>query len=259
MASSTLQILILGLSLCVMIISPAQSLTCKSQKFSGKKFANCSDLPVLSSYLHWTYDASNSSLSIAFTAPPPKSDGWVAWAINPTGTGMAGAQAFVAVKHSNGSASVTTYNITSYSMLMPAKLSFDVWGVSTQVVGGNITIFATAKVPAKAKTLNHIWQVGPGVNATNGFLMKHDFAPANLMAKGTLNLSTGTETSGAAPVPAPAPATSSASSPSTGSSNSTGNSTTGSGKNGGVSLIGSSNSFGFCMVSLLVLVNLLAF
>ncbi|KAM6591887.1 hypothetical protein CsatA_014492 [Cannabis sativa] len=254
MASSTLQILILGLALCVMLISPAHSsTTCKSQKFTGKKsFSNCSDLPVLSASLHWTYDASNSSLAIAFTAPPSKPNGWVAWAINPTGTGMVGAQSLIAVKHSNGSVSVMTFNISSYRSIVPSKLSFDVWGLSAESVDGNITIFATVKVPEKAKTLNQVWQVGSGVNQTNGFLIKHDFAPENLNAKGTLNLLTGT-TGGDAPSMAPAPATGSASSPS-GSSNSTGN-----GKNGGVSLIGNSNNLGFFMVSLLVLVNLLAF
>ncbi|KAF4367556.1 hypothetical protein G4B88_003760 [Cannabis sativa] len=232
MASSTLQILILGLALCVMLISPAHSsTTCKSQKFTGKKsFSNCSDLPVLSASLHWTYDASNSSLAIAFTAPPSKPNGWVAWAINPTGTGMVGAQSLIAVKHSNGSVSVMTFNISSYRSIVPSKLSFDVWGLSAESVDGNITIFATVKVPEKAKTLNQVWQVGSGVNQTNGFLIKHDFAPENLNAKGTLNLVTGT-TGGDAPSMAPAPATGSASSPS-GSSNSTGN-----GKNGGVSLM----------------------
>lgn len=245
MASLFPPLLLLAISLSIFLISPAQSQTCKSQKFQNNKlYANCSDLKVLTSYLHWTYNATNSSLSVAFTAPPPNSDGWVAWAINPTGTGMAGAQAFVAVRHSNGSITPRTYNISSYSSVVQSKLSFEFWDYSTEYSNRSITIFASVKVPEK-KSLNHIWQVGPGINQT-GFLIKHEFNPENLAAKGTLELvsnSTGT----ASPSPSSSPA------PDTGNS-------TDSGKNGGVSLFGSRSSFGFSVASLLlVFVNLVAF
>ena len=251
MAFPSSPFLLLALSLSILlIISPAESQTCKSQKFSSNKiFPNCSDLPVLSAHLHWTYNATNSSLSVAFTAPPAKSDGWVAWAINPTGTGMAGAQAFVAVRHSNGSISLQTYNITSYSMLMPAKLSFAVWDESTEYADGKITIFASAKVPEKAESLNFIWQVGPGINQTTGFLLKHEFKPDNLNAKAQLNLVSGTTVI--------APSGSPAASPSPAGSTNGSSNAPAPGKNGAVSLFASRESFGFSIASLLVVfVNL---
>ena len=170
----------------VLLISPAHSLTCTSQTFADKLYSYCLDLPTLDGYLHWNYDAANSSLSIAFTAPPAKPDGWVAWAINPTGTGMAGAQALIAVKQENDSVSVQTYKISSYSSIVPSKLSFEVWNLSAHAKGAEITIFATVKVPEKAKTVNHLWQVGPGINQENGFLLKHDMTPENLGSVGTL-------------------------------------------------------------------------
>ncbi|KAI9071733.1 hypothetical protein K1719_046310 [Acacia pycnantha] len=113
--------LFLGFSLLVSLPFPATSLTCTSQKFTGNKvYSNCVDLPVLNSFLHWTHDSSNSSLSIAFVAPA-KPGGWVSWAINPTGTGMAGAQALVAFKDEKGVVMAKTYNISSYSSVVPGS------------------------------------------------------------------------------------------------------------------------------------------
>ncbi|XP_030499213.2 cytochrome b561 and DOMON domain-containing protein At4g12980-like [Cannabis sativa] len=182
----------------VLLISPAHSLTCTSQTFANKLYSYCLDLPTLNAYLHWNYDAANSSLSVAFTAPPSKPDGWVSWAVNPTGTGMAGAQALIAVKQPNDSVTVQTYKINSYSSIVPSKLSFEVWNLSAHAQGAEITIFATVKVPEKTKKLNHLWQVGPGINEGTGFIVKHDMSPANLGSVGTLNLVAGTNTNGTA-------------------------------------------------------------
>ncbi|KAK9902485.1 hypothetical protein M0R45_001574 [Rubus argutus] len=90
--------LVLLISLLALRISPSQLATiCASQKFKNNKlYANCTDLSTLSSYLHWTYNASNSSLAVAFVAAPSKSGGWIAWAINPFGTKMRNTQALVA-------------------------------------------------------------------------------------------------------------------------------------------------------------------
>ncbi|XP_062080986.1 cytochrome b561 and DOMON domain-containing protein At4g12980-like [Humulus lupulus] len=182
----------------VLLISPAQSLTCSTQKFTNNKlYSECLDLPSLGSYLHWTYDSSNSSLSIAFVAPPAKSDGWISWAINPTGKGMAGSQSLIAFKQSDGSMIVKKYDIQSYSSLVEGKLSFDVWDTSAEYSGGVMRIFATVKVPANASSLNHVWQVGPSVDS--GRPTAHLFQASNLNAKGSLSLngsqiSTGTAT-----------------------------------------------------------------
>ncbi|KAL5562192.1 hypothetical protein UlMin_031939 [Ulmus minor] len=177
----------------ILMILPAQSLTCSSQNFKNNKvYSKCLDLPTLTSYLHWSYDSSNSSISLAFIAPPSTSDGWIAWAINPTGTGMAGAQSLIAFKDSKGSAVVKTYAIASYSSVVESKLSLDVWDTSAEFSDGVMRIFAKMKVPEKVESVNHIWQVGASV--TDGHPNKHEFQPANLNAKGTLSL-TGGQTS----------------------------------------------------------------
>lgn len=174
------------------LISPSLSQTCSSQKFTNNKvYARCSDLPALRSFLHWTYDAANSTLSVAFVAPPDKPDGWIAWAINPNAAGMVGAQTLFAFKNSKGEMVVKTYDISSYSSIKESsKLWFDVKEAAAEFSGGLMRLFATLVLPEKGKTtLNHVWQVGPSV--TNGFPAKHGFQPANLNSKGTLDLLSG--------------------------------------------------------------------
>ncbi|KAA8543560.1 hypothetical protein F0562_021694 [Nyssa sinensis] len=180
--------LILGFSVVLfLLILPSHSLTCSSQNFTNSQlYANCTDLQSLGSYLHWTYNSTGSSLSIAFIAPPAKSDGWIAWAINPTGTGMAGAQALIAFKGSNGSMTVNTYNISSYGSIVQSKILYPVTNKSAEQSGGLMKIFATLTLPQNTTTVNQVWQVGGSV--TGGHPDKHEFLPANLMAKATLNL-----------------------------------------------------------------------
>ncbi|TQE12365.1 hypothetical protein C1H46_002018 [Malus baccata] len=238
---SLLQISCIFLLLALLISPAAQAATCNSQTFKNKLYSNCSDLPALSSYLHWTYDRSNSSLSIAFVAAPAKTDGWVAWAINPTAEKMAGSQALLAHQTANGTPTVTTYNISAYNSIIPGKLSFDVWDVSAEFSSGTFMIFATVKVPKGAVSVNHVWQVGPGVNTT-GFPEKHDFSPANLRSYETLSLVANATT------------------------NSTTNTTTGGGSTtnttgggSGALRTGSGGNMGLFSVSLLVLGALIAF
>ncbi|XP_059626256.1 auxin-induced in root cultures protein 12 [Cornus florida] len=197
-------LLILGFAFLFLLISPSHSLNCTSQNFTNNiVYANCTDLPYLSSYLHWTYNSSKSSLSIAFVAPPAKSTGWIAWAINPTGTGMIGAQALVALKESNGSMVVKTYNISSYQPIVESNISFHVANKTAEYSGGLMKIFAVLTVANNA-TVNQVWQVGSSV--TGGIPDKHAFTPANLMAKGTLVLmaaQTNSTTNSTTPTPAP--------------------------------------------------------
>ncbi|XP_010532924.1 PREDICTED: cytochrome b561 and DOMON domain-containing protein At3g25290 [Tarenaya hassleriana] len=181
--------------LWVSLISPSVSLTCTSQTFSGNAmYPHCLDLPYLSAFLHFSYDAGNSTLSVVFSAPPSMPGGWIAWAINPTAKGMAGAQALVAFKDPETSVAVVrTLNISSYDVLVPGKLGFDVWDTKAEEDGGGLRIFAKVKIPAdlaaKGK-VNQVWQVGPGVSQT-GFIQKHGFDSPNLNSEGTLDLSGG--------------------------------------------------------------------
>ncbi|KAK9057463.1 hypothetical protein SSX86_022298 [Deinandra increscens subsp. villosa] len=176
----------LSLLLLLLLTSPAHSLTCSSQNLSNNLYTNCTDLPTLNSSLHWTHVAKTSSLSIAFVAPPSKPDGWIAWGINPTGTGMAGSQALVAFKDSNGSMTVKTYDVVSYSSLVEGEISFEVSDSRAEFSDGSMKIFATVKLPETMTEVNHVWQVGGAVK--DGAPVKHEFQPENLNAKGKLKL-----------------------------------------------------------------------
>ncbi|XVE78160.1 hypothetical protein DITRI_Ditri13aG0121700 [Diplodiscus trichospermus] len=205
MASLFSPSLILLFSFWVALISPTHSSDCSSLKLpAGKKqYSNCTVLPTLNSTLHFTYNAANSSLYVAFSAAPPNANGWIAWAINPTATGMAGSQALLAFKN-KGSMVVKTYNISSYSSIVEGKLSFEVWDLVAEAGDdGKMVIYGSLKVPASAEKLNQVWQVGPGV--TNGHPMKHEFAKANLASLGELKLVEKVN-SGASSSPAAAPA-----------------------------------------------------
>ena len=184
----------LALCLCfLLLISPAHSLTCTSQKFTNNAvYTQCLDLPQLSSYLHWTHNQTNSSLSIAFIAQPAKTDGWVAWALNPTGSGMLGAQTLLAFK-SNGAMTVKTYNITSYGPITESTLSFEVWDLTAEESNGLIWLYAKLKVPGNADTVNQVWQVGSSV--TSGVPDAHAMNTANKNSKSTLNLTEGSTVS----------------------------------------------------------------
>ncbi|GLU08022.1 hypothetical protein SLE2022_249520 [Rubroshorea leprosula] len=205
MASMSFPSLILFLSFWVSLMSPVCSLNCTSEKLpdSKKTFVNCSDLPTLNATLHYTYDATNSSLSVAFVAAPATPEGWTAWAINPTGTGMLGAQALIALK-SKGSLLVKKYNLSSYSSIQEVdKLSFDVWDLKVESgTSGKYVIYASLKVPDRVEKLNQVWQVG--ANATNGRPEKHAITTENLGSKTELQLVE--KETAASPTGSPAPA-----------------------------------------------------
>ncbi|KAJ0988943.1 hypothetical protein J5N97_007299 [Dioscorea zingiberensis] len=166
--------------------SPSIS-SCTSFTFSSNRlFSFCHDLPELSSSLHWTYNTSNSTLSIAFIAPPPSADGWISWGINPTATGMVGTQALLAFHRPDGSLDVQTFNIAAYYPVLPLPLMFDTWGLEAEYVAGAMQMFATVKLPPGMTVLNQVWQVGASV--TNGIPDKHEFGPQNLNAKATLDV-----------------------------------------------------------------------
>ncbi|XP_047307989.1 cytochrome b561 and DOMON domain-containing protein At4g12980-like [Impatiens glandulifera] len=181
-------LLFLGFLVILIQIPSSKSLTCTSQSFTNNKlYQHCNDLPHLNSYLHWTHDATKSSLSIAFVVSKENSDGWISWAINPTATGMVGAEALIALKDSNGSMVVKTYKLNSYSSIVESKLSFDVTEAVSEYSSGEMRIFATISgVEKLGTTLNQVWQVGSSV--VNGFPARHDLLAANLDSKGTVDL-----------------------------------------------------------------------
>ncbi|KAL4303238.1 hypothetical protein GQ457_10G011520 [Hibiscus cannabinus] len=88
---------------------------------------------------------------------------------------MAGSQSLVAYKNSStGTAQVHTYRVASYGSIVPKDLSFEVWDKTVESLRDGM---------------------GPSIG-DDGSLAKHDFAPANLQAKGTLDLKSGQSATG---------------------------------------------------------------
>ncbi|KAL1317697.1 hypothetical protein HN51_069907 [Arachis hypogaea] len=188
MVPSSISLLLLFI--LIALIASTSANTCTTQTLTdasnnNKVYANCMDLPHLNAFLHWTHNTSNSSVSVAFVATPPRPGGWVSWAVNPTGTGMVGAQSFVAYKGDNGVVTVFPLNIQSYSK-MSQNLTIDTWNLRGEEDEGIIKIFVNIKVVENAVSLNQVWQVGPSVTA--GRIDPHAFAPENLNSKGPLSL-----------------------------------------------------------------------
>ena len=179
---------------------------CAGEKFpAGRTYATCQDLPKLGAALHWTYDDSKSSLSLAFVAAPAGPGGWVAWALNPTGEGMAGAQALVALKGSSSAPAVKTYNITGYVPLGGAStpIAFPATDLAAdEGSSGKIRLYGKLQLHKGMKAVNQVWQVGSSV--TGGAPDKHAFGADNLAAKAKLVLA-GRATAASSPSPAPAP------------------------------------------------------
>ncbi|XP_068645215.1 cytochrome b561 and DOMON domain-containing protein At3g25290-like [Aristolochia californica] len=190
MASSS-RLCLLFLLLLLLCSSPLLvTSACTSQTFSRNRvYSLCSDLPTLSSSLHWTFDAARSFLSLAFVAPPAHPKGWIAWAVNPSGPSMIGSQALIAFKQPNGSMAVKTFNVSSYGPITPSPIDYRVSDMQAEFVGGMMMIFATLALPKGTIHINQVWQVGSAVDGS--VPQKHDLSPANLAAKGTLDLMKG--------------------------------------------------------------------
>lgn len=165
--------------------------TCNSYSFStNQDFTTCNDLPYLNSFLHWTYDQSSGKLQMAFRQTGVSSSTWVAWAINPTGTGMAGAQSLVAYQQSAGTPKVYTAPIAGYSTnLEEGNLTYAVSDLTATYQNNEMVIFATWTLPTTVTTINQVWQAGPLSGTT---IQVHSTSnSANLNSKGTVNLLSG--------------------------------------------------------------------
>ncbi|KAI3765342.1 hypothetical protein L2E82_15372 [Cichorium intybus] len=163
--------------------------TCSNYAFQNNKvFTACNDLPVLNSFLHYTYNPSSQTLQIAYRHTNIDSSKWVAWAVNPTSQGMAGSQALVAFQQPDGTVKAYTSPITGYAtQLAEGELSFPVSDLSASLLNNEIIIFATLGLNGSG-VVNQVWQEGqlsgnvPTAHATSG---------ANVRSMGTLNLVSG--------------------------------------------------------------------
>uniref|UniRef100_A0A0E0CEC8 Cytochrome b561 and DOMON domain-containing protein n=1 Tax=Oryza meridionalis TaxID=40149 RepID=A0A0E0CEC8_9ORYZ len=170
---------------------------CAAERFSSNRvYAACSDLPHLGASVHWTYDAAAASLSVAFVAAPPSPGGWVAWGLNPTGGGMAGTQALVALPTGGGGGyEVQTFDIEGYSLSAPGKLKYPTSDLAAEVAAdGRVSVFGKLALQNGTAEVNQVWQVGP---VSGGSMMPHAMSSDNKAAMGKLNLLTGAATSSA--------------------------------------------------------------
>uniref|UniRef100_A0A3Q7EZ18 Cytochrome b561 and DOMON domain-containing protein n=1 Tax=Solanum lycopersicum TaxID=4081 RepID=A0A3Q7EZ18_SOLLC len=133
-------------SLC--FLSSYARTNCSYFHFHGKSYNSCSHLHTLNSFIHWNYDMTSRTVDIAFSKSQSQHGRWLAWAINPTSTGMIGSQAFVALQRSDGTLEAYTSPIDTYgTTLVKGDLSFTVHNVSAQYTDGQVIIFARFELP----------------------------------------------------------------------------------------------------------------
>ncbi|GJM97932.1 hypothetical protein PR202_ga14897 [Eleusine coracana subsp. coracana] len=179
---------------CLLFLFPGiDAQSCASYTFSNNQaYASCASLPRLGATLHYNYTAETNTVSVAFRAPLSKA-GWVAWGLNPNGTGMVGSQAVVAFQHSNGSLVAYPTLLDSYAPSMapaePEELGFPVSDVAAEHIGGKeMVVYATVALPAgKGSKFNHVWQQGSSV--VDDVPAAHPTSGDNILSTGTVDFS----------------------------------------------------------------------
>ncbi|KAI3456552.1 hypothetical protein Pfo_013215 [Paulownia fortunei] len=179
--------------LCVLFslyISSSYGQSCAKYNFASNQiFSFCSDLPYLNSFLHWNYDRSAKTVKIAYRHTGVSSSRWVAWAINPSGQGMVGAQALVAFQKSDGTMRAYTAPVTGYqTQLQQGDLSFPVSDLTATYARNEMIIFATLKLDNLSSTVNQVWQEGP---LSGDSPAMHPTTGPNVQSIGNLNLLSG--------------------------------------------------------------------
>lgn len=165
----------------------------------GRSYSECNTLPVLNAFLHWNYREGNNSVDIAYRHTGVTRSNWVAWALNPNGNGMVGAQSLVAFVGTNGTIRAYTSPITSLgTTLQPGTLSFNVLpSISAEFRDGNqIIIYATLQLPAGGPSFSQVWQHGEVSGDTP---QQHPLTGDNRRSVGTINFATGAATAGGGP------------------------------------------------------------
>ncbi|GER26197.1 auxin-responsive family protein [Striga asiatica] len=190
-------ILVVALMLGMLVsLSHADTTTklCSDYTFANtnERYAACTSLPALDSFLHWTYHPSTHTVDLAFRRTGAQPSEWLAWALNPTGTGMIGAQCLIAyVDPSSSAPRAYTTAITSYrTALQPGNLSFAVPSLKAEFWNKEMIIRATIELPQGRTSFPHVWQFGP--LTSSGQLRQHGSSPGNLGATATIDFSTGT-------------------------------------------------------------------
>ncbi|KAJ6941131.1 hypothetical protein NC651_007042 [Populus alba x Populus x berolinensis] len=165
---------------------------CSSYSFSNRTYSDCNVLSQLNCSLHWNYYPSNKTADIAFRKTGASTSNWIAWALNPSGGQMAGSQALVAYKHSNGSMLAYTTQVSASGSMQPASLNFGVPNISAESAGGVMIIFATLELSDRFVSTNQVWQEGPLSGDNPG---PHPLSTENKQSVGTVNFVSGSVTS----------------------------------------------------------------
>ncbi|KAL8477923.1 hypothetical protein ACS0TY_029999 [Phlomoides rotata] len=169
---------------------------CPPYTFSNRVYRDCSSLPVLNSFLHWNYHQDNGTVDIAYRHTGMTRSNWVAWSLNPTGQGMVGAQALVALFNSSGALHAYTSPITAYgTSLQEGPLSFEVPSIGAEFANNDqMIIYATIALPRGSTSFAQVWQHGdvtgttPQIHPTNG---------DHVRSLGTIDFATGASSGGA--------------------------------------------------------------
>ncbi|XP_059318339.1 cytochrome b561 and DOMON domain-containing protein At4g17280-like [Lycium ferocissimum] len=181
-------------SILLTLATSSYAQECLSHQFrSNSVFSTCNPLPVLNSFLHWTYHPDNHTVDLAYRHGNVANSDWVAWALNLGGQGMVGAQCLVAFRNSSGQIHAYTSPISAYStQLSEGPLNFRVPRISAEFVNNEMIIFATLELPTGRTSFNQVWQNGP---VSQGALQVHSQTGDNMRSTGTVDFVSG-QTSG---------------------------------------------------------------
>ncbi|ESW14305.1 hypothetical protein PHAVU_008G270000 [Phaseolus vulgaris] len=141
-----------------------------------KNISDCKRLRTLGAEfawnLHGNFSGNNSTVvDILFGATLQTQQGWIGWGVNPgKRPEMVGTRAIVAVKRSDGTWSVDTYNITKEIRngcnLLPSKIGIVVSKSVEEEADNMHTMYVRLRLPSEeynVTRLNHVWQVGYGI------------------------------------------------------------------------------------------------
>ncbi|TMW98836.1 hypothetical protein EJD97_003421 [Solanum chilense] len=182
--------LVLFSSILLTLFTFSYGQNCSTHQFTNNNiFSTCNPLAVLNSSLHWTYYPDNHTVDLAYRHGGVTESSWVAWALNPDGTGMAGCQSLIAFRNSSGQIHAYTSPIAGYSTdLSEGPLSFGVPRISAEFVGSEMIIFATLELPTGRSSFTQVWQNG----AVSGqALQVHRTSGDNLRSVGTVDFASG--------------------------------------------------------------------
>ncbi|KAM3301469.1 cytochrome and DOMON domain-containing protein [Capsicum chacoense] len=170
--------------------SYAQTQNCSSFAFRNNQlFATCNPLPVLNSFLHWSYHPDNHTVDLAYRHRGVTDSDWVAWGLNIDGSRMVGAQCLVALRNSSGQIHAYTSPVTGYStQLAQGELSFSVPRIAAEFTNNEFIIFATLVLPSGRTSFNQAWQNG-GVSGQT--LQVHAQSGDNMRSFGTVDFANG--------------------------------------------------------------------